>query len=63
MDLHKIEKAAELGRGYFIILGREGSVCLHVYGDARERKRETNGELCTLHFVCGFGVDSGTNTY
>lgn len=40
MDLHKIEKAAEPGRGYFIILGREGSVCLHVCGDVCEREKQ-----------------------
>lgn len=63
MDLHKIEKVAELGRGCFIILGREGTVCSHVCGDACETERETNGEPCTLHLVCGFSVDSGTNIY
>lgn len=44
MDLHKTAKARELGRGCFIILRREGSVCLRVCVCIRVRESEKQME-------------------
>lgn len=56
MDLHKIAKVAELGRGCFIILGREGSVCLCVCVDMCERDRN---KWRDLHLAFGLWLYCG----